>query len=93
MRDYFVYNWCTREDRSSGGGSSGGGGGDGNGCGIMFVLFLFCMYLSGTCNKSDGNNHYLRPSSPQIESVEDVDHAPLPHIERLTTPVMQSLPQ
>ena len=71
--DYFLYNWCTSEGKGSGSNGGGGGGGDDNGCGIIALIFLACLALSTQCNCSRVNDSYFRPSSQQIDAVEDVD--------------------
>lgn len=68
MGDYFLYNWCTSENKGSSGGS-----GDGDGCGIMLLLFFVFCLISGTCNNSGGNENYMKPSDRQIEVVDDVN--------------------
>ena len=70
MKDFMLSEYLLSDWGEGGGG--GGGDGGGEGCGIMFVLFLICCFMAGTCNNdSKGNTHYLSTSNPQIETVED----------------------
>ena len=68
MSDWYSEGLESRQ----GSGGGGGGGSDDNGCGIIALIFLACLALSTQCNCARMNNNYFRPSSQQIDVVEDV---------------------